>query len=90
MKKEFISSTIGMLANHPELSKSVLTRVQYYRTKDGIEMHPVSGHNLARIKKVPTFVITTQQYNARDCDDCDETVEFFWALRQLGFDTDDE
>lgn len=88
-KQEFIGSTVGMQAYHPNMFESKLIRVEYYRTDEGIQLRAVSGRNLARVKVVPAVIISKEEYNDRDHDHCDDAVEFFWAVKILGFDLGD-
>ena len=86
MKKRFISSTIGMLASHENLSRSVLVRVEFYSIEDGVLLVPVSGHNLATIKPIKQVVISSTEFNDREEDPYDSQVEFRWAIKKLGFE----
>lgn len=87
MKKEFINSTIGMMATHPMLSGPRLVMVAYYRTSEGILLQAVSGHNLETIRIIKGRTITKEEYNDREFDHCNNTKEYFWAIGKLGFNT---
>ena len=87
IKTEYKSSTIGMMMNHKHLSKTVLLKVQFYRTNLGnIMLCAVSGHDLSTIKQIKHVIITKEQYNDREYDYYDDTVEFCWAAKLLGFE----
>lgn len=86
-KKEdriFKGSTIGMIVNHPSLKESTLIRCEYYKKDNAIELHAVSGHNLSRIRSIPTVTISVDEYNEREWDACNDQKEFFWAMNKLG------
>jgi hypothetical protein len=83
-ERVYKGSTVGMIMNHPNLTESKLIRCQYYKSELGIELHAVSGHNLSRIKQIPTVTISIQEYNNRDWDPSCDTREFLWAMNLLG------
>ncbi len=84
--KEFKGSTIGMMAYHQNLNKSVLVRVEYYKTEAGMLLVPVSGNNLAVIKQIKQVCISSESFNDRDYDYYNDQVELEWALKQLHFE----
>jgi len=83
--RKFFASTIGMIAKHENMKKSTMVRCEFYEFDDKVELHAVSGENLERIKCVPTVVISVDEYNERDFDYYNDTVEFNWAMSKLGF-----
>jgi hypothetical protein len=84
---EFFSSTIGMMARHPNMYSSKLVRVNFYRTNlDRVALIAISGNNLERIRGIPFAYITIDEYNNRPQDPYDDSKEFFWALEKLGFE----
>ncbi len=85
MQKVCIGSTIGMLAKHRNMKSPTLVRVIFYKTKDGVLLVPVSGHSLGEFRNIKWVTISSEEYNDRDFDYCDDQVEFRWALRKLGF-----
>lgn len=90
MKKKYLSGTIGMMAFHPALGEAKLVRVEYRESKGEVFLVPVSGYNLEPIKIINQVKISKEEYENRPYDPCDDTVEFFWAARELGFVFSDE
>lgn len=85
MKKEIISSTIGMEACHENMHKSTLVKVLFYKVDNGVRLVPVSGRTLEVIKNIKQVTITSQEFNDRPYDYYNDQVEYFWALGVLGF-----
>ncbi len=86
MKKQFISSTIGMMVVHESLKKPKLVRIEFYSTNEGVELHAVSGHNLNRITSVPTVKISSDEFDERNYDYYNDQVEFDWAIKKCGLE----
>lgn len=79
-----------MQAYHDNLESSQLVRVQYYDTNKGnICLQAVSGRNLGHIKKIPHVFISIAEYNDRETDWNNDQIEFFWAIKKLGFSAGD-
>ena len=83
-QRNFIQTTIGMMRNHKNLNRPVLIKCHVYEALGDIELHAVSGHNLARIKQIPTVILSKQEWEDRDYDLYDDQEEFFWLTDKLG------
>lgn len=89
MNDEYISGTVGMIAYHEAIG-SKMVRVEFHKTASGdVKLIATSGYSGGRFNKIPAVIISKDDFDNRDYDCYNSTVQFFWAIRKLGFEFSD-
>lgn len=78
------ASTVGLLASHRTFSAPKLVRVTMEEEKSGnIRLYVVSGHNLGRMPRLGTIIITLAEFEDRPRDNIEEAR---WAFSKFNLE----
>ena len=80
----FRTSTIGRMANHENISKGIMIRVEVYEDKVGVKLVAVSGLNLSPIRCIPNVFVSFDEYEDAPEDPYDDCVFQRWAFDKAG------